>query len=511
MTVRHVEVLVAGGGFSGLGAAIKLTQAGKRDFVVIERGTEVGGTWRDNTYPGAACDVPSHLYSYSFELNPNWTRSFSDGWEIQQYLRGVADKYRVLDRFVFDCELLSANWDVTARRWVVETSQGAYTAKILVSAIGALCEPALPDIEGIDTFTGEIFHSARWNHDYDLTGKRVALVGTGASAIQLGPEIAKTVGRLDVYQRTAPWIMPRRDRTYSKPERLAYKHVPGLQRLARTAIYWGRETFVLGFAVNPRLAAPARRLALGNIARGVKDPDLRKAVTPNFQIGCKRILISNDWYPMLERSNVDLVTDGIAEIRGNTIVSTDGTERQVDAIVVATGFHVTDSPAYDKIKGADGRTLGEVWRAEGQQAYKGSAAAGFPNLFFIVGPNTGLGHNSMVLMIESQLNYLMDALHTVDEHDLATVEVRRDAQDGYNTDLQQRMERTIWTTGGCASWYLDAHGRNTTLWPGFTFTFRALTRHFDHAAYDTTAEVDRATLGVPTTPEVARSAKGATT
>jgi len=488
--MRDVEVLVAGGGFSGLGAAIKLTQAGRRDFVVIERGSEVGGTWRDNTYPGAACDVPSHLYSYSFELNPNWSRSFSDGWEIQQYLRDVAAKYRVVDKFVFDCELLSANWDAAARRWVVETSKGAYTAKIFVSAIGSLCEPALPDIKGVDTFTGEIFHSARWKEDVDLRGKRVALVGTGASAIQIGPEIAPLVSHLDVYQRTAPWIVPRRDRTYPKLESLAYKHIPGLQRLARTLIYWGRETFVFGFAINPRLTAPARKMALGNIARGVRDPELRQAVTPNFQIGCKRILLSNDWYPMLERDNVDLVTDGIAEIRGNTVVSADGTERPVDAILVATGFHVTDSPAYDKIKGAEGRTIGEVWRAEGMQAYKGSTLAGFPNLFFLVGPNTGLGHNSMVLMIESQLNYLMDALHTMDEHGLATVEVRREAQAKYNGDLQRRMDRTIWTTGGCASWYLDAHGRNTTLWPGFTFTFRQLTRQFDHAAYDSTAEVD---------------------
>jgi cyclohexanone monooxygenase len=490
MTPRNVDVLVAGAGFSGLGAAIKLTQAGKRDFVVIERGSEVGGTWRDNTYPGAACDVPSHLYSFSFELNPRWSRSFSDGWEIQQYLRDVAAKYRVLDKFIFDCELQSAYWDPAARRWIVETSQGVYSAKVFVSAIGALCEPALPDIKGIDTFRGEIMHSARWNHDVDLSGKRVALIGTGASAIQIGPVIARDVAQLDVYQRTAPWIMPRRDRTYPKAESLAYQYVPGLQRLARTAIYWARETFVLGFAINPKLAAPARRLALGNIHKGVRDPELRRKVTPNFQIGCKRILISNDWYPMLERDNVELVTDGIAEIRGNTIVGTDGTERQVDAIVVATGFHVTDSPAYDKIKGADGRTIGEVWRAEGMQAYKGAALAGFPNLFFIVGPNTGLGHNSMVLMIESQLNYLMDALRTMDQHGLATVEVRREAQDEYNVELQKRMERTIWTTGGCASWYLDAQGRNTTLWPGFTFTFRQLTRHFDHAAYDTTAEVD---------------------
>ena len=487
---RHVEILIAGGGFSGLGAAIKLTQAGKRDFVVVERGPEVGGTWRDNTYPGAACDVPSHLYSYSFELNPNWTRSFSSGWEIQEYLRRIARKHHVLDKHIFDCEMLSANWDASAGQWVVETSKGAFTAKVLVCAIGALCEPSLPDINGIDEFSGEVVHSARWNHDYDMTGKRVALVGTGASAVQIGPEIAPLVERLDVYQRTAPWIVPRRDRTYPKAERLAYKHIPGLQRLARTLIYWGRETFVFGFAINPKFAAPARKMAEGNINRGIKDPALRKAVTPTFQIGCKRILLSNDWYPMLERDNVSLVTDGIVSVRGNSIVTTDGVAREVDAIVLATGFHVTDSPTFDKIKGADGRTLGEVWRQDGMQAYKGSTVPGFPNMFFLVGPNTGLGHNSMVLMIESQLNYLMDALRTMDDWHLATVEVRPDAHATYNSDLQRRMERTIWTTGGCASWYLDARGRNTTLWPGFTFTFRQRTRRFDPDAYASTSAGD---------------------
>lgn len=484
--MRDVEVLVVGAGFAGLGAAIKLTQAG-RDVVVIERRHEVGGTWRDNVYPGAACDVPSHLYSYSFALNPNWSRSFSDGWEIQQYLRDVAARYRVLDKFVFDCELLSAAWDSEARRWVVETSQGPFTAKILLNATGALCEPALPDIDGIDDFAGDVFHSARWNADVDLTGKRVALVGTGASAIQIGPEIAPVASHLDVYQRTAPWIMPRRDRTYPTWEAFAYRHVPGLQRLARTLIYWGRETFVFGFAINPRLAAPARKMALANIDRGVHDPELRKAVTPNFQIGCKRILLSNDWYPMLERDNVSLVTDTITHVRADAVVTADGTVRPADAIVVATGFHVTDSPTHHKIKGADGRTLGELWHSEGMQAYKGATVAGFPNLFFLVGPNTGLGHNSMVLMIESQLNYVLDALQTMDEHGLATLEVRRDAQRRYNDTVQRRMARTIWTTGGCASWYLDSRGVNTTLWPGFTFTFRQLTRRFDLAAYDSTA------------------------
>ena len=485
--MRDVDVLVVGGGFAGLGAAIKLSQGGRHNFVVIERAHEVGGTWRDNIYPGAACDVPSHLYSFSFALNPNWSRSFSDGWEIQEYLRDIAARYRVLDKFVFDCELLAAAWDAAACRWVAETSQGPFSAKILVSATGALSEPALPDIDGIDAFAGDVFHSARWNPYADLTGKRVALIGTGASAVQIGPEIAPIVSHLDVYQRTAPWIVPRRDRTYPGWESFAYRHVPGLQRLARTLIYWGRETFVFGFAINPRLAAPARKMALANIARGVHDPELRRAVTPNFQIGCKRILLSNDWYPMLERDNVSLVTDTITEVRTNGIATTGGTVREVDAIVVATGFRVTDSPAQDRVKGADGRTLGEVWQADGMRAYKGATVAGFPNLFLLIGPNTGLGHNSMVLMIESQLNYLVDALSTMNEHGLATVEVRRDEQLRYNAALQRRMARTIWTTGGCASWYLDSRGVNTTLWPGFTFTFRHLNRRFDLAAYDSTA------------------------
>lgn len=485
--VRDVEVLVVGAGFAGLGAAITLSRAG-HDVVVIERGPDVGGTWRDNIYPGAACDVPSHLYSYSFALNPAWSRSFSDGWEIQQYLREITAGYRVADRFVFDCELLAAAWDAEALRWVVETSRGPFRAKILVSATGALCEPALPDIDGIDDFAGEVIHSARWNPEADLAGKRVALIGTGASAIQIGPEIAREVAHLDVYQRTAPWIMPRRDRTYPAWESFAYRRVPGLQRLARTLIYWGRETFVLGFALNPRLAAPARKIALANISRGVHDPTLRAAVTPDYEIGCKRILISNDWYPMLERDNVALVTDAITEIRPDGVVTADGATHPADVLVVATGFHVTDSPTHHRIKGADGRTLGELWRAEGMSAYKGSTVAGFPNLFLLIGPNTGLGHNSMVLMIESQLNYLRDALRTIDEHHLATVEVRPDAQQRYNEAVQRRMAGTIWTTGGCASWYLDSRGVNTTLWPGFTFTFRAQTRHFDLAAYDATAD-----------------------
>jgi cation diffusion facilitator CzcD-associated flavoprotein CzcO len=486
-TRRHVHVLIIGSGFSGLGAAIRLRKDGRDDFLVVERGSEVGGTWRDNTYPGAACDVPSHLYSYSFELNPNWSRSFSPQGEIQEYLRSVAAKYDVVDKHLFDTEVTLAAWDAGTDTWRVDTTSGNFTADVLVGAVGALCEPALPDIKGIETFRGEVFHSARWNHDAALAGKRVALIGTGASAIQIGPAIARDVAHLDVYQRTAPWVMPRHDRSYSTLESLAYKHVPLLQRAAREAIYWGREAYVLGFAVEPRILQAAQRVAERNISKSIKDRELRDRVTPDWQIGCKRILLSNDWYPMLARDHVDLVTDGIAEIRSNAIVAADGTVREVDAIVLATGFHVTDSPTYERIVGKDGRSLAAVWDEQGQQAYKGAAVAGFPNLLFVVGPNCGLGHSSMVYMIESHLNYLSGALKTMDRQGIATFEVRPDVQQHYNQRLQRHMRRTIWQTGGCSSWYLDKHGNNTTLWPSFTFVFRQLTRRFDVAAYETTA------------------------
>lgn len=494
---RHVGVLVIGSGFAGLGAAIRLAQQGRSDFLVVERASEVGGTWRDNTYPGAACDVPSHLYSYSFELNPNWSRSFSPQPEIQQYLRDTAQKYGVLDKHLFDTDVTLAKWDGAANRWLVDTTNGAFSADVLVGAVGSLAEPALPDIAGIDTFAGEIFHSSRWNHETDLRGKRVALIGTGASAIQIGPELAGTVSRLDVYQRTAPWVLPRGDRPYTRIERLAFKHLPITQRLSREAIYWARELLVLGFAYQPRLLLAVQKIAERHLKSSITDPDLREAVTPTWQIGCKRMLISNDWYPTLARDDVELVTDGIAEIRPNAIVTKDGTVREVDAIVVATGFHVTDSPTFERIVGAEGRSLADVWSDKGQQAYKGAAVHGFPNMLFVIGPNTGLGHSSMVYMAESHINYLASALDEMDRQGIATFDVREDVQREYNEKLQDRMGDTVWTTGGCASWYMDAHGRNTTLWPGFTFTFRRMTRKFDREAYETTTRADqRASEGV---------------
>jgi cation diffusion facilitator CzcD-associated flavoprotein CzcO len=481
---EHVRVLVVGAGFGGLAMAIKLEEAGERDFLVVERGPDVGGTWRDNTYPGAACDVPSQLYSYSFAPNPKWSRSFSPQPEIQAYIREVAERSGTLDRFVFDTTLESAVWDEQAHVWQVSTSAGALTATVLVSAAGALSDPKNPDIEGFDSFEGEVFHSARWNHDYDLAGKRVAVIGTGASSIQIVPEIAPVVGHLDVYQRTAPWVIPRNDRDYTRVEKLAFKRLPALQSVYRRAIYWGREMYVPAFTRQPKLALPAKQMALANIRKGISDPELRAKVTPDYQIGCKRILISNTWYPALDRDNVDLVTDGIARVTPHGIVTEDGVEREVDAIVVATGFHTTDLPIAGQITGREGVKLADHFAEHGMQAYKGTTVNGFPNLFFVVGPNTGLGHSSMVFMIESQAAYIVDAVSHLKTHGIDSAEPKAEVQKQFVDELQTRMRRTVWSVGGCASWYLDDHGRNVTLWPRATFTFRRLLSAFDADSYE---------------------------
>jgi cation diffusion facilitator CzcD-associated flavoprotein CzcO len=512
----HVEVVVIGAGFGGLGTAIKLEERGERDFLVIERGPDVGGTWRDNTYPGAACDVPSQLYSFSFAPNPEWSRSFSPQPEIQAYIQRVAERSGVLDRFRFGVELQEASWDDGAQRWRVRTSVGACTAKVLVSAAGALSDPKLPDIDGIDSFAGEVFHSAQWNHDSELSGKRVAVIGTGASAVQIVPEIAEKVAHLDVYQRTAPWVMPRHDRPYKPIEQLGFRHVPGLQKLYRTAIYWGRETFVPAFTVNPKLAAPAKKAALKNIAVGIKDPELRRKVTPTFEMGCKRILISNDWYPTLDRDDVDLVTDPIEKITPSGIVTSDGVEREVDVLIVATGFHTTDLPIGERITGRGNVRLVDYFRAHGMQAYKGTTVAGFPNLFFVVGPNTGLGHSSMVFVIESQIAYVMGALETMRQRGIGALEPDPAAQQRWNDDIQRRMKRTVWSSGGCSSWYLDEHGRNVTLWPRTTFVFRWLLSRFDVERYVVTPRRDAPAASAvssasttPTTPVVPETAGSA--
>ncbi|HJQ03256.1 MAG TPA: NAD(P)/FAD-dependent oxidoreductase [Jatrophihabitans sp.] len=482
---EQVEVFIVGAGFAGLGAAIKLAESGEQDFLCIDRGAEVGGTWRDNSYPGATCNVPSQLYSFSFALNPDWSRSFSPQPEIQQYLRRVAAESGVLDRFRFGVTFESASWDAASARWRIETSAGPTIARLLVSAAGSLSEPNLPAIDGIERFAGELFHSACWDHQAELAGRRVAVIGTGASAIQIVPAIADQVDRLDVYQRTPPWVLPRRERAYHRWERWALRRLPLLQRLARSLVYLAREATVGMFIAYPRIGRLVSRGAIANIRRSITDPGLRAKLLPDYALGCKRVLLSNDWYPTLARPNVELITEPIARITEHGIVTADGRERPADVLVVATGFRPTEPPIADRIRNGAGRTLAEAWTVNGLQAYKGSTVSGFPNLFLLIGPNTALGHSSMVFIAESQISYLIDAHRTMKRQRLATVEPLPEIQRAWNADLQRRMTRTVWNTG-CRSWYLDRHGRNVTLWPRTSYAFRRLTARFDLAAYRST-------------------------
>jgi cation diffusion facilitator CzcD-associated flavoprotein CzcO len=479
----HVDVAIVGSGFAGLGMAIRLKLAGRDDFVVLERADDVGGTWRDNTYPGCQCDVPSNVYSFSFAPNPRWTRTFAPQREIWEYLRALADRYELRPKVRFGAELLAADWDDDAQRWTIETARGTLTARVLVGAMGGLSEPSIPAIPGFDSFEGTTFHSATWKHDHDLAGRRVAVIGTGASAIQFVPAIQPQVEQLTVFQRTPPWIMPRRDRRVRPRERGLFGLLPALQQAVRGAVYWGREATVLPF-MQPRLLGKIPdAMARAHLRRSVKDPQLRARLTPDYAIGCKRILLSNEWYPALQQPNVEVVSDGIAEIRPNGVVTRDGTVHEADTIIFGTGFHVTDMPFVERLRGRGGRLLGDLWREQGMSALRGTTINGFPNLVLMVGPNTGLGHNSIVFMIESQLRYALDALARTEQAGAAVFEPDADAQLRFNETVQARMRGTVWTAGGCASWYLDAHGRNTTLWPGTSWRFRTATRRFDPAEY----------------------------
>jgi cation diffusion facilitator CzcD-associated flavoprotein CzcO len=483
---RHVKVGIVGAGFAGLGMAIRLKQEGIEDFVVWERDAEVGGTWWANTYPGCQCDVPSHLYSFSFALNPDWGRTYATQPEIERYIQDVTDRYGLRPHIRTNCAVLDARWDEASDRWHVTTAAGEYTADVVVAGPGPLSEPSIPDLEGLDTFEGTTFHTAAWNHDHDLTGRRVAVIGTGASAIQAVPEIQPIVESLAVFQRTPPWVVPHRDRPITDAERRIYRALPPLQRAVRTGVYFGRELLVAGLVYRPKLMNVLQKVAKKHLARDVKDPHLRARLTPDYALGCKRILPSNRWYPAITKPNVEVVTAGIDHVRADGIVDRDGELHQVDTIVFATGFHVTDIRIAHRITGAAGTTLADEWDGS-PEAYRGTAVAGFPNLFFLVGPNTGLGHNSIVFMIEAQVQYVMDALAHMDTTRATRVEVKPDAQRAYNEHIQAKLADTVWNTGGCSSWYIDRNGRNATIWPDFTFRFWGQMRRFDPQAYELTA------------------------
>ncbi len=468
---EHHRIVVIGSGFAGLGAAIRLKQEGIDDFVLLERGDEVGGVWRDNTYPGCACDVQSHLYSFSFAPNPSWSHAYSPQGEILDYLRGCAARFGVLPHVRFGREVKAARFEAAPGRWRVETSSETITCDFLIAATGALSDPAIPSLPGLDTFEGEAFHSARWRDDVSLEGARVAVIGTGASAIQLVPEIQPEVDALVLFQRTAPWVVPRRNEPIPDWARRTLETVPGAHALLRGAIELGREALHVGFrdGVASRLF---ERQARRYLERTVTDPELRAKLTPRYRIGCKRILVSDAYLPALTRPNVEVVTDPIAEVRPRSIVTESGAEHPVDVIVFATGFRVTDMPIASWLYGPDGRTLAEAWKGS-PQAYLGTTVSGFPNLFLLQGPNTGLGHTSVVLMIEAQIEHVLRALSYLERRGARTIEPRPEAQAAFVERVDREMEGSVWTAGGCASWYLDPTGRNSTLWPATTISVPA--------------------------------------
>jgi cation diffusion facilitator CzcD-associated flavoprotein CzcO len=480
---ERAGVVIVGSGFSGLCMAIKLKEAGRHDFVILEKAHDVGGTWRENTYPGAGCDIQSHLYSFSFEMNPKWSRMFARQPEILDYLRHCVRKYMLEEHLYFGVEVSGGAYDDESDEWRVQLADGReIRSDVAVLGLGPLHRPVLPDVPGIESFEGPSWHSAEWNHDYDLTGKRVAVIGTGASSIQFVPKIAEMAARIHLFQRTPAWIMPKRDRHISGLTKALYRAVPGLQRAHRNLIYWILETRVIGFAVNPKLLKAAQGIADAHRKRQVPDPELRRRLTPDYTMGCKRVLISSDFYPTLSKEHVELVDGAVAEVRPRSVVTADGAVREVDAIIYGTGFHVTDSFDNLDLVGPGGRKLREEW-ADGLSAYYGMTVHGFPNVFLLVGPNSGLGHNSIIFMIEAQVNYIMECLRLLDRQGAKRMQPTRRAQDRFNAGIQRDLVKQVWSVGGCKSWYLDARGRNTTIWPGFTWRYWQRTRKPDPDAF----------------------------
>ncbi|MGA7396764.1 MAG: NAD(P)/FAD-dependent oxidoreductase [Solirubrobacterales bacterium] len=489
-TPIHNRIAIVGTGFSGIAAAVKLLRQGETDLVLYERSGEVGGTWRDNTYPGCACDVPSHLYSFSFAPNPEWSRSFSGQAEIQRYLVHVAESFGITRRVRFDHDLITAAWDEDQRLWSLQTSQGPRTAEILISAVGGLSTPSTPEITGLERFAGSVFHSAEWDHDVDLKDKEVAVIGTGASAIQFVPEIQPEVARISLFQRTPPWVMPRRDRKVRRWEHRLYRTVPFAQKVVRSAIYWGRESFALPM-LHPRIAIRTQAVARRHLEQGVPDPELRRKLTPDYAIGCKRILQSNEYYPTLTRNNVDVITEDIREISEAGIVTTDGNEVAVDVIVFGTGFNVMDLPLGHQVRGRDGRTLHEIWQGS-PNCHLGTSMPGFPNFFTLMGPNTGLGHTSVVVMIEAQVGLIAQAIRKLRPGTSSTIEPTPEAMADWRSEVDRRGEGTVWTSGGCNSWYLDRNGKNSMLWPSYATAFRRRLARIDPSEYVVRSRSERA-------------------
>ncbi|MDO9410494.1 NAD(P)/FAD-dependent oxidoreductase [Patulibacter sp.] len=474
----HHDVVVIGTGFAGLAMAVALERDGHEDFLVLERAASVGGTWRDNRYPGCGCDVPTPLYSFSFAPKPDWSHLYARQPEIRAYMEETADRFGVTRHVRFGADVASLTWEEDDQRWRIGLHGGdELTARVVVGGFGGLTEPNWPAFEGLDDFEGTLVHTAKWDDDLDLTGRRVAVIGTGASAIQLVPEVAPIAERVTVFQRTPPWIAPKLDREIGAREARLYRRVPAAQRAVRGTVFGLTEFLAMQLTKRPALLAGLERVSRRLLRSQVPDPALRAKLSPDYRMGCKRILFSNAWYPAIARDDVDLVTDGIARVTPKGVVDGAGVEHAADVLVCGTGFGVADVFSRMTVTGREGVTLTEAWK-DGMEAHRGTSVAGFPNLLLLSGPNTGTGSTSQVFMIESQVHYVSEALRTMRERDVATIEVTREAQRAWNDDLQARMQETVWIVGGCNSWYLDEHGRNRTLYPGLAAEFRRETRTF---------------------------------
>lgn len=477
-----VDVVVVGAGFAGLGAATRLERRGHTSFVVLERAERVGGTWRDNVYPNVSCDIPSHLYSYSFAPESDWSAFYAPGAEIQAYLERVVEREQLGPRLRLGTEVLEAVFDEEACRWIVRTTRGIYSAAVLLLCAGRLSEPRLPAVPGLDAFPGPAFHSARWRDDIDLEGARVGIVGSGASAVQIVPHLAERAAQVVLFQRSAPYVIPRRNRAYPPEERRALARAPGALTRLREELFWQAELGFAGRVGVPEAINRLRAEALDHLAAHVSDPELRAVLTPDYEIGCKRVLLSDDYYPALAQAHVRVVPGPLRTIDGSAAVGDDDVPHELDVLVFATGFHSTRPPFARRIRGRGSVLLADRW-ADGMAAYASTTVHGFPNLFVVNGPNASLGHNSAVHMIESQIEYVLAALDHLETTGSDLLEVSAHAEAASVARIDALSTDTVWTNGGCESWYLDPNRRLTLLWPDFAFAFREELSHFDPAAY----------------------------
>lgn len=485
--MERTRIAIIGAGFSGLGMAVRLRQEGITDFVVLERADDIGGTWRDNSYPGCAVDVQSHLYSLSFAPNPDWSAVYAPQGELWAYLRRLVDEHGLRENLRLGHEVLSGDWDDATQRWRLRTSGGDVEAQVLLSGMGPLSNPIPPQIPGLDTFAGTVFHSARWNHDHDLTGRRVAAIGTGSSAAQFVPGIQPHVAHLSLFQRTPGWVIPRMNRPLTRLERALFRRFPALQRLVRRRQFVYRE--LLGLLLrSPRWSFGVEALAKAHLRRQVKDPVLRDKLTPRFRAGCKRMIVADDYYPAVAQPNVELVTSAVAEVVPEGIRTADGRLHEVDTLILGTGFEIL--PVADPLRGRDGVTLAELWR-ERRAAYLGTAVSGFPNYFMLAGPHSATGHTSALLYAEAQMEYALKAIRHLERTGVGSIDVRPEAQQRFVSYVNERLGSTVWIVGGCRSWYLDADGGSSVLWPGTTWEFQRLLSRFDPADYETASSATR--------------------